>query len=133
MILTPMDERRVSDLVEYLHETVGDGLRSVIRYDFEADGYDVVYVRDGILEGYSEETIENIVRTYETDALSKTGQERWYNHGDQQCIVRCFDNGVEMNMVDDGEGVAIGLDRGVFVGQQSFIGNCMSVAGITGE
>ena len=128
-----MNDHNVADLVEYLHETVGDGLRSVIRYDFETDGYDVVFARDGVLEGYAEETIENIVRTYETDALSKTGQEQWYNHGDQQCIMRCFENGVEINVVEDGQGVAIGLDRGVFVGQQSFIGNCMEVAGVTGE
>jgi hypothetical protein len=126
-----MDGDNVDDLVEYLHETVGDGLRSVIRYNFDSEGYDVVYVRDGILEGYSEETIENIVRTYETDALSKPGQERWYNHGDQQCIMRCFENGVELNLVNNGQGVAIGLDRGVFAGQKSFIGNCMEVVGIT--
>lgn len=128
-----MDEDHVSDLVDYLHETVGDGLRSVIRYDFETEGYDVVFVRDGVLDGYTEETIENIVRTYETDALSKTGQEQWYNHGEQQCIMRCFESGIEMNIVGDGQGVAIGLDRGVFVGQTSFVGNCMEIAGVTDE
>ena len=128
-----MDADRVSDLVEHLHGTVGDGLRSVIRYDFDSEGYDVVFARDGVLDGYAEETVENIVRTYETDALSKTGQEQWYNHGEQQCIMRCFENGVEINMVGDGQGVAIGLDKGVFVERESFIGDCMEVTGVTSE
>ncbi|WP_232685945.1 DUF7522 family protein [Halobacterium zhouii] len=128
-----MNDQNVSDLVEHLHETVGDDLRSVIRYDFDAEGYDVVYARDDILDDYSEETVENIVRTYETDALSKTGQEKWYNHGEQQCIMRCFENGVEVNLLADGQGVAVGLDKAVFAAQKSFIGDCMELAGVTSE
>lgn len=125
-----MDRENAADLAEFLREAVGDDLRSVSIYDFDSGEYEIVHSREGVMDAYSSRDVENIVQSYETDALAKLGQEQWYDHGEMKCVVRVFDNGIELNMVDDGRGIAIGLDHGAFIGQKTFIGKCMEVAGI---
>jgi len=125
-----MDDDRTDTLVEYLRDAVGDDLRSVVRYDYDDGDYDVVYAREGVLDEYADDEIEKIVRTYETDTLSKAGNEQWYTHGEQRCVLRCFEDGVELNLLGDGEGIAVGFDGGVLAGPQSFVGNCLRTAGL---
>ncbi|GAB6877771.1 hypothetical protein JCM17823_00450 [Halorubrum gandharaense] len=125
-----MNDDRIDDLVDHLHETVGENLRSVITYNYDCREYDVVYAREGVLDAYHEQQIANIVRTYESDSLSKPGQEQWYAHGEQQCVLRCFEGGVELNLIGDGRGVAVGLDVGALAGQHSFVGTCLEIAGV---
>lgn len=122
-----MDREHVEALVEFLRERVGDDLRSVIHYDFDDADYEVVYGRSDVMAEYSPETIDSIVQSYEIDSLGKAVEEDRYAHGDLNCIVRCFEDGIEINLLGDAEGVAVGLEGGTFLAHNTFVGTCMEI------
>lgn len=125
-----MDTDQLEDLVRFLHDRVGDNLRSVIRYDFDSPDHDMVYVREDVMGMYDEETIDKIVQTYEIDSMGKGVEEERYQHGEFNCIVRCFEQGIEINLLEDGSGVVIGLESGTFLAHNTFVGKCMEIVGI---
>lgn len=126
-----MNPEYLDELVSFLKERVDDSLRSVIYYNFDAKKYEIVYGRDDVLDQYDEETIAKIVRSYEMESVGKMVEEDRYEHGDLNCIVRSFEGGIEINIVENGEGVAIGLEPGTFAAHNTFIGKCMELAGIS--
>lgn len=126
-----MDNEQLDQLAAFLRDRVGDDLRSITHYDFDTREYEIVYGRADVMELYSEDTIDKIVQSYETDSLGKTVEESRYQHGDLNCIVRCFDGGIEINLVEDGAGVVIGLEAETFLTQNTFIGRCMEIVGFS--
>ena len=128
-----MDEDRLAALVTFLQDRVGRNLRSVLWYDSDSGDYEVVYGREDVMAQYDEATIERIVTTYEIESMGKVLQEARYEHGELACVVRCFEDGIEINMLDDGEGVVIGLEAETFLAHNTFVGRCMEVAGLDEE
>lgn len=128
----PMDTGKLDELVLFLTDRVGDDLRTVTRYSISGEGYEIVYARDDVLEQYEEETIDKIIYTYEMDSIGKAVEEDRYEHGEMSCVVRCFEDGIEINLLgDDSGGVVIGLEAGTFLAHNTFVGKCMEIVGIT--
>ncbi|MDZ7731521.1 MAG: hypothetical protein U5K37_12335 [Natrialbaceae archaeon] len=112
----------------FLENTFGDRLRSVTYYDQSSVEY--VYLRDGVLEAYTEETVDQIVNDLRLESMGKPVEESRFNHGDLQARVSCFENGTEMNFAfGKGEGVVVGLERGALVTEGTFIGRCLDELG----
>lgn len=124
-----MGSADVADLIAFLRDNVGDNLRSVTTYDLGRDDYDIVYAREDVLAEYTEEAIDRLVSSYQWESTATFVEENRYEHGRLNCIVRSFEDGVEINLVDDGNGagVAIGLEAGTFLAHNTFIGKCMEL------
>lgn len=125
-----MDTGKLNNLVTFLRERVDDDLRSVIKYDFDSREYEVVYGREDVMEQYETETIDKLVQSYEIDSIGKSVEEERYEHGKLNCIVRCFERGIEINLLEDGAGVVIGLEAGTFLAHNTLVGKCMEIVAI---
>ncbi|MFC4450010.1 DUF7522 family protein [Halorussus aquaticus] len=112
-------------LTEFLQDRVGDHLRSVIYYD--ESGGDVLYVRDDVVDEYTDDDIEQVVRDVRLEAVEKPHQESLYEHGPLNATIRCFGEAVEMHFPhDETSGTAVALDGEVFAMHNTFIGQCMA-------
>lgn len=115
-------------LADFLHEQVGDGLRSVIYHDRE--GYEIVYVRDDA-DDYADEDVDEIVADLWADSYEQGIREDLRGHGPLNCSVWVFEEAIEMHFVaDERQGVAVALDTETFLAQSSFIRRCLGVAGL---
>lgn len=101
-------------------------LRSIVYY--EADGYGVLFLRDDVEAEYDEDELDRAFEDARLEALSKPYQEDLYTHGELNCVVRCFEEGVEMQFaITRTAGVAVAFDKGVLTEQRSVVGECLSV------
>ena len=115
---------------EYMLETFGDRLRSVTYYEW--DDFEVVYSREGVLEEYDPEDVQRIAKDLQMESLGKPVAESRFAHGDLLCRISCFDNGTAINfLLEDGEGIAVGLEAGSLVTESAFIGNCFEMMELT--
>ena len=118
-----MSESPPHPLLPYLHETVGEGLRSLVSYD--RTGATLHYLRADVRESYTEEELEAIVGDVRLEAVGKSYQEGLYEHGPLSCSVRCFERGVEIQFVQtDTQGTVVAFERGVFSDVNSFVEAC---------
>ncbi len=125
-----MSTAAAEDLAAFLHERVGDNLRSVAYY--HADEYEVVYLRDDVADQYSSDDHEHIARDVRLENVTKAQQEDLYVHGRLQCTVRAFDDAVEMHFpFDDTSGVTVALDAEALTAHRTFVGRCLEIAGVT--
>lgn len=121
----------VERFTDHLQDRLGDDLRSVGWY--AEDEYEVVYARDDVIEEYTAEEIEDVFRDLGVESLEKDLLEDMYGHGRLNCTVRCFEEAIEMHFVaDQGEGIAVALEPAAFIAHETFIGECMRLAGIAG-
>jgi len=128
-------------LAEFLRDELGDSLRSVIHYSIAVDergeptlDHDLVYVREDVDAAYSDEERQDVVRDLGLESFGKEFQERLYDHGELNSIVRCFEGAIEMHfIVSEGEGVAVAMEPETFVAERTFIGRCMEKAGVPPE
>lgn len=118
-------------LAEFLREELGEDLRSVIWY---ADGeFEVVHAREDVRAAYEADEIDELVRDLVLESLHKPTKEGLYTHGELQCVVECYDDGIEMHFVrDDGAGIAVGIEPAAFVSHRTFVGKCLERAGLDG-
>lgn len=117
-----------TQLAEFLHEAVGDELRSVIYYDTET--FDVVYARDDVRTQYSKEDLERVRQELGMESFGKPVLEDSFVHGELTATIHCFENAIEMHfLASDTEGMAVGLEPAAFVTHQTFIGRCLEEAG----
>jgi len=101
-------------VVDRLRREFGDALRSVTHYS--ADGYEDLYVRDDVESGYADDRMERIAEETRMEALQSTYLRDLFKpvHGDFECTVRFFADGVEINYtVSETRGFAVGLDRDI--------------------
>lgn len=106
-----MATRMVSRLQEFFEQRTGEKLRSIVKY--EADSFEIVYLRDDVAEQYGPSEIESTIDESRMESLSAPIYEDTYSedHGDLTCMVQCFENVIEMNFVlEDGVGAAVALD-----------------------
>jgi hypothetical protein len=125
----------VERFTDHLCDRLGDDLRSVGWYT--DDEYEVVYARDDVIDQYSDEDVAEVFRDLGIESLEKGMLEEMYEHGRLNCTIRCFEGAIEMHFVANrGEGLAVALEPAAFVAHETFIGECMRLAGIdpaTGE
>lgn len=122
-----MPRSTAADLASFLQDRVGDNLRSVAHYD--ADSYDVVYLRDDVADQYSETDHDRVSREARLESVDREHQEDLYVHGRLECTVRAFENAVEMHFpVDDASGVTVALDAEALTAHRTFVGRCLEIA-----
>jgi len=119
-------ESRAEALTKSLREYVGDGLRSVLRYD--EDGEELVYVRDDVADDYSETEVDQVFRDVRLEAVEKPHQEDLYEHGSLDCTVRWFDDAVEVHFPhDETSGTAVALDHEVLTDEDTLLHKCIEL------
>ncbi|WP_436346956.1 DUF7522 family protein [Natronorubrum sp. FCH18a] len=97
---------RVREQLEY---RFGDELRSVGYYD-EGDS-EHVYIRNDVKKKYDTSEIKNVFRDARLEAIDQDHQESLYIHGDLQCVLRCFENAIELHLIkDQNKGVLAAID-----------------------
>lgn len=116
------------DLADFLQRKADDYLRSVIHY--EGETYNIVFLRDDVKSGYSDEDVEEIVEELFWEGYSTPLQESVYPHGELNCTIRCFENVVGMHFPhDDTAGTAVSMDAQAARDLYSFVGDCLTVIG----
>lgn len=119
-------------LIDFLEDVVDDELRSVTWYD--GGDFEILYARDDVLAEYTEEEVEDVIDELTMTSLSKPVKEDIYAHGELECLVECYEGGIEMQFVlGDGEGIAISLEPQAFATHRTFIGKCLNEVGVRAE
>ncbi|SEV97085.1 DUF7522 family protein [Halobacterium jilantaiense] len=80
-----------TELVDALHDHVGDSLRTVGHHS--ADEWTFDYVRDELQDAYDEGDLDAIAEELALNELESDYQERLYELGDLGATVRLFDRG----------------------------------------
>lgn len=118
-------------LARFLDERLGENLRSVVHY--EDDGREIIHARDDVFEQYSADEVDHVFQDLGIESLEKPIQEDLYVHGDLNCVIRMFDEAVEMHFIlAPGEGIAVAVEPAAFITQSTFISECLKFAGLTG-
>lgn len=121
-----MSPVNTEQFVAFLQDTFGDKLRSVTHYQW--DEFEIVYSREGVLEEYDPDDIERIAKDLQMESLGRPVQESRFAHGDLRCRINCFDSGTSVNFfLEDGEGIAVGLESGALVTEAAFVGRCFEM------
>lgn len=119
----------VEAFTDHLRDQLGDDLRSVGWYT--GGEYELVYAREDVIDQYTDEEVADVFQDLGIESLEKDMLEEMYEHGRLNCTVRCFDEAIEMHFVAaQGEGLAVALEPAAFVAHQTFVGECMRLAGI---
>lgn len=106
-----MASRLAGKLETFFQEETGGNLRSIIKY--EMDDRELTYLREDVAEQYSAEELEDAIDDSRMESWSAPMYEGIYpeGHGGLTCLVKCFENVIEMNFVlDDGVGSVVALD-----------------------
>lgn len=107
-----MATKVTSRLEEFFKQRTDGSLRSIVKY--EPDDFEIVHLRNDVAEQYTEREIDESVDDLRMESLSAPIYEDSFSedHGELTCMVKCFENVVEMNFVlDDGVGAAVALDE----------------------
>jgi hypothetical protein len=110
-------------LQEFLADEVGDAVRMIARYD--VNGYEVVFRREDVTHD-----VDMAVEDHRLEALSTDHFRRLFGpgHGDLTCIVKCFEDAVEMNFpLSKTHGVGVSLDAAAMAESKLFVGACRDV------
>ena len=119
-----MSDPESDDFVRFVLDRAGEAVRSVVRYD--ADASEVLFLRDDVADTYSPLTIETVVTSLRREGEQSQRQEHLYAHGQLNCIVRCFDGGLEMHFpFGEEEGVAVALEPRAAQQLYSFVDDCL--------
>lgn len=107
-----MAQRLVTRLEDFFHRRTDGHLRSIIRY--EPDEYEIVHIRTDVADRYSEDEIKTAIDDSRMESLMAPVYDKTFaeDHGELTCMVKAFENVIEMNFVlDDGLGAAVALDE----------------------
>lgn len=106
-----MAQKLASRLESFLEERTDGHLRSIVIYD-EGD-FRIDFIRDDVAEQYSEHEIEAAIIESRLESMEVPLFEDLFadDHGELTCLVKCYENVIEMNFVlDDAVGAAVALD-----------------------
>ena len=123
-----MATRLASRLESFFRDRVGDDLRSIVRY--EQHDFDVEFVRDDVEARYTEDELEAAVDESRMESLSAPIYTDAFaeDHGELTCLTACFEHTIEMNFIlDDGVGVAVGLDVEAMEGTHGLVADAREV------
>ncbi len=113
------------DFVEFVLDRAGGHVRSVLTYDDTS--LEVQFLRDDVADTYSAREIETVAEALRREGQTAGRQEHLYAHGQLNCIVRCFDGGLEMHFPhgeDDG-GIAVALEPEAAANLYGFVDDCL--------
>jgi len=102
-----------------LRDHVGESLRSVARYD--ADGYEVLYLREDVDADYVSEELGEIYDDLVLSGLGTTRVESLFNAGDLECTVYGFEDASVFHVVSGREsGLVVSVDSDTAVNMAAF-------------
>lgn len=108
-----MAMKMASRLAEFFQHRTNGALRSIVMY--EPDDFAIVYLRDDVADQYTRSELEGAIDDSRMESMTAPIYENTFaaDHGELTCLVKCFENVVEMNFVlEDGVGAAVALDEG---------------------
>lgn len=99
-------------------------LRRAVYYDeYSATELDVGTEAEDPLRGPEFTRLVNDLRL---DAYARHQQERVYSHGDLNCVLRGFDDAIELNLVlSRTTGVMLSFDANAFASLGTFVDRCI--------
>jgi hypothetical protein len=106
-----MVPKTIPPVQDFFEEHAGEHLRSIVRYD--RDGYEIVFLRDDVAAQYDDQELDNAIDQNRLDSLTSPVYEDVFakDHGEMRCLVQCFENTLDMNLIlDDGIGAIVTLD-----------------------
>lgn len=102
------------EIVDYLREAVGDGLRAVDYYG--RDGHETLYIRDDVAALYSDEDFDRLRRQRILDTYSARHSRSIYELGDFHYSVQQFEDALLLQFpITRDSGVVVSLDAGVSI------------------
>lgn len=107
-----MAMKMASRLEAYFELRTDGALRSIVKY--EPDSYEIVHLRDDVAEQYTERELANAIDDSRMESMTAPIYEDTFaaDHGALTCMVKCFEDVIEMNFVlGDGVGAAVALDE----------------------
>lgn len=123
-----MSARAAQRLSEFLRGQVGDDLRRIVEYDH--DGYEVVYRHDDVIDR-DDSAWEEIVQDAQLEAISTDyyGQLFPPDHGELECMVKYFENAVELNFArPNGSGIVISIDAEAMADTHGLVSEAKRIA-----
>lgn len=123
-----MATKMTTRLQSFFEEQANGYLRSIVKY--EQRDYEVVFLRDDVAERYSPAELEDSLDDMLMESFSAGIYENTFSddHGDLTCMVKCFENAVEMNFVlTDGVGTAVGLDAEAMADAHGLVAEARSI------
>ncbi|USZ69850.1 hypothetical protein NGM10_15710 (plasmid) [Halorussus salilacus] len=113
---------RDEGLIRFLRERTGECLRGVGRYD--ADGYEVLYVRPGLERETLDSEVERMVTHLRSE--SRPREVRSFPYGDLDGTVRSFEEAVVMHFpLTQERGVVVTLEPDVARQLTTFMRECI--------
>ena len=113
----------IASLVDDLHDYVGDSLRTVATYD--ADGYELHYVRDDVDALYTDDEYEAIRRELVMQDFEAGYLTDLFEGGDLSCAVHTFDDLVTFHFVDEEfDGLFVSVDADTTLQLKPFLDRC---------
>ena len=107
-----MFDRQVETLRSVVADQFDEALRSVASYD--ADGFDVRYIRDDVDELYDDGDYERAFRTHRLEAMDRPTQDSLYAHGKLLCTYRVYEEATEIHVATtETSGVLVSVDADV--------------------
>lgn len=98
-----------TEIVDFFRKEAGDYLRSILFFDGQE--YEVAYIRDDVADEYLEKDRERIVASLLAEAAGRNQEEELYVHGELNCIVRSFDQALEVHVPQGTySGTSVALD-----------------------
>ncbi|WP_231608270.1 hypothetical protein [Haloferax gibbonsii] len=120
--------RVATQLEEFFIERADENLRSIIKYDHAET--EVVYLREDVAARHPPEKLEEAVDDSVMESLMAPVYGDIYtdNHGNLTCMVKAFENVIEMNfVVDDGVGAAVALDASAMAETRGLVADARAI------
>lgn len=120
-----MSQANAEELVAFVQHRAGELVRSVAYFDEETRT--VLYARDDVADEYSSDEVDGIFNDLSFDALGKPHTEQLYPHGELNCIVRCFDDAIELHFPHgEQSGTAVALEPDAITDLEGLINDCLN-------
>ncbi|MBX0296809.1 hypothetical protein [Haloarcula nitratireducens] len=110
-----MAQKLASRLETFFKEKTDGDLRSIVQY--EQGDFTVAYLRDDVAEQYTDDEFADAIDDSRFESFSAPIYDDLFSdeHGELTCLVKCFENVLEMNFVlADGVGTAVALEAEAF-------------------
>lgn len=113
------------ELIEYLHDKLGENLRSVAHYNRDSA---VIEPNDELDDQPSEERIADIMEDLRLQDIGRTRQEDLYSVGALYCTLRAFDDALILHFIQgDARGTLISIEPVTAPGLTDFIYDVLNI------
>ncbi|MBX0324546.1 hypothetical protein EGH21_16070 [Halomicroarcula sp. F13] len=124
-----MSQRLASRLESFFRAETDGSLRSIVNY--EQGDFTVIYLRDDVGDQYATEEIDKAIDDSRLESLAAPIYSDIFSedHGELTCLVKCFENVIEMNFViEDGVGTTVALDSDAFGDTHGLVADAREIA-----